>query len=82
MVADLSLRGDSFPNNLAVSYALRGQPEKALPKALEAQRLDPEDSFSNLAVANKLMWFSTATTKPGPPSTRQRRRKSTFPLFT
>ena len=44
---------DSFPpNNLAVSYALRGQPEKALPKALEAQRLDPEDSFSNLAVAN------------------------------
>ncbi len=40
------------PNNLAVGYALIGQPEKALSKALEAQRLDPEDSLSNLAVAS------------------------------
>jgi len=40
------------PNNLAVGYALIGQPEKSLSKALEAQRLDPEDSLSNLAVTN------------------------------
>ncbi len=40
------------PNNLAVGYGLIGQPEKSLSKALEAQRLDPEDSLSNLAVAN------------------------------
>ncbi len=47
---------DSFPpNNMAVAYALIGQPEKALSKALEAQRLDPEDSLSNLAVANSYL---------------------------
>jgi len=36
---------------LAVGYAIIGQPDKSLAKALEAQRLDPEDSLSNLAVA-------------------------------
>ena len=44
---------DSFPpNNLAVRYALMGEPEKSLSKALEAQRLDPGDSIANLSVAS------------------------------
>jgi eukaryotic-like serine/threonine-protein kinase len=45
-------RDSTPPINLAVRYALLGQPEKALPKALEAQRLDPGDALANLAVAN------------------------------
>jgi len=43
---------DSIPdNNLAVAYSLEGQWEKSLPKALEALRLDPEDSISHMSVA-------------------------------
>jgi len=43
---------DSIPaNNLAVAYGLEGQWEKALPKALEALRLDPDDSITHFVVA-------------------------------
>src|SRR6201987_5340910 len=41
---------DSIPhNNLAVSYALLGQWQKALPEALEAHRLAPEESISYMS---------------------------------
>ena len=42
---------DSIPhNNLAVSYALLGQWQKALPEALEAHRLAPDESISYMVV--------------------------------
>ena len=42
---------DSIPhNNLAVSYALLGQWEKALPEALEAHKLAPDESISSMVV--------------------------------
>jgi serine/threonine protein kinase/predicted Zn-dependent protease len=42
---------DSIPhNNLAVSYALLGQWQKALPEALEAHRLAPDESISSMVV--------------------------------
>src|ERR1700723_188499 len=37
------------PNNLSVAYLILGQPEKSLPKALEAHRLDPDDGISYMA---------------------------------
>src|SRR5208282_141847 len=40
------------PNNLSVAYLILGQPEKALPKALEAHRLDPDDGISYMAVVS------------------------------
>ena len=40
------------PNNLAVAYANLGQSEKALSHALQAQRLDPDDALTNLAVTS------------------------------
>ena len=43
---------DSIPhNNLAVAYAVLGQWEKALPEALEARRLAPDESISQMVVA-------------------------------
>ncbi len=42
---------DSIPhNNLAVSYALLGQWQKALPEALEAHKLAPDESISYMVV--------------------------------
>jgi predicted Zn-dependent protease len=42
---------DSIPhNNLAVSYALLGQWQKALPEALEAHKLAPDESISSMVV--------------------------------
>ncbi len=40
------------PNNLAVSYAILGQFDKALAKSQEAHRLDPMDGLSNAAMAD------------------------------
>ena len=40
------------PNNLSVAYLILGQPEKSLPKALEAHRLDPDDGISYMAVVS------------------------------
>ena len=43
---------DSIPfNNLGVSYCLTGQWEKALPPALQAHRLNPDDSISTVSLA-------------------------------
>jgi serine/threonine protein kinase/Flp pilus assembly protein TadD len=43
---------DSIPrNNLAVSYMLLGQWDKALPEALQARQLSPDESISRFALA-------------------------------
>jgi serine/threonine protein kinase len=47
---------DAIPdNNLAVGEGLLGQWAKALPKALEGMRLDPNDSIMHFAVARSYM---------------------------
>jgi hypothetical protein len=40
------------PNNLSVAYSTIGQYEKSLAKALEAQRIDPDDALIHLANTN------------------------------
>jgi len=47
---------DSIPhNNLAVSYMLMGQLDKALPEAREARELSPDESISSYALAGVYM---------------------------
>jgi eukaryotic-like serine/threonine-protein kinase len=43
------------PNNLAVAYAILGQTDKSLANALQAQKLDPDDALTNLAVTSSYL---------------------------